>query len=72
MKLFLDLTLDSSEAIMFSKGGRHIVNLENFLDIQWESLNEVAISVQIEKEEMERYNFVKGQSSKKEETNETK
>ena len=26
-KIILDITLDSSEAIMFTKGGRHTINL---------------------------------------------
>lgn len=64
-KICVELTLDSSEAIMFSKGGRHKIDLCTH-DFDSDHLNdhEVEISIQIEKDQQGRYNFITGEAEK--------
>lgn len=59
-KLFLDLTLDSSEAVMFSQGGKH--KMEMCPEI-FENIDLVEISFQIEKREQARYDHVSGRKT---------
>jgi hypothetical protein len=61
-KLTLAFTLNSSEAIMFGKGGLHKVNIDpNDLS---EGCDEIEITFQIEREQMARHNFVTGEAEK--------
>ena len=67
-KIIVDLTLDSSEAIMFNKGGKHKVsllplNFFNFSDSQYADA-EIEISIQIERGQQSRYDFITGESEK--------
>lgn len=57
----LDLTLDSSEAIMFTKGGRHKINIdlsELFYDDVPLCDYEVNISIQLERNQQGRFDFI--------------
>ena len=57
-KIFLDLTLDSSEAVMFTKGGKHKVELD-FSEISDGDENcKVEISVQLARNEQGRFDHV--------------
>ena len=57
-KVYLEFTLDSSEAIMFGKGGKHKANidLENIRDYLEDC--EVEVSFQLEKSEKDRFNWI--------------
>jgi len=54
-------TLDSSEMIMFQKGGQHKVKIEpNDLS----SYDEVIITVQLDRNEQDRFDFITGEAKK--------
>jgi hypothetical protein len=57
-KLILDLTLDSSEAIIFTKGGKHKIKLDtNELD-DFTRFEDIEISICIEDSERGRFKFI--------------
>lgn len=60
-KLTIECKLDSSEAIMFSEGGKHTVNLsdEELTHLRDEWWNEIEISVQIEGGMLGRTKWIK-------------
>ncbi len=60
-KIFLDATLDSSEMVMFTKGGKHKIELPLnalILGDDDSDLYELEISVQMERSEQARFDFV--------------
>jgi hypothetical protein len=61
-KLTIAFTLDSSEAIMFHKGGLQKVNLSR--DDLSDQYDEIEVTFQIKKEQMDRHNFVVGEAEK--------
>ncbi len=74
-KVLVDLTLDSSEAIMFTKGGRHTVSLtEDQLhgidkdddedDFSGKNQQIFEISVQLQRDDQGRFDFINGEASK--------
>ena len=56
-KLYLEMTLDSSEAVMFGQGGKMTAVLTPDL---FDDVDEVEISFQIDRQEQARYDFVTG------------
>jgi hypothetical protein len=57
-KIFVDLTLDSSEAVMFTKGGKHKIEM-NFSEInEGDEDCLVEISIQLERNEQGRFDHV--------------
>jgi len=65
-KMIMDLTLDSSETLMFTKGGRHTVKIAP-LDLT--DYDQVEINVQMMRNAQGRFDFVTGRKS--EENDET-
>lgn len=66
-KITFDLTLDSSEAIMFTQGGKHKINLKTDDDYHNYNLNdydEVEFSVQLARNEQGRFDFITGEAAK--------
>ena len=61
-KVCIEFTLDSSEALMFTKGGKHKVNLKGDELTQFverlENADEVEISMQMDRFEQTRYDHV--------------
>ena len=66
-KVTLNLTLDSSEMIMFTKGGRHNVEIDP-LDLFTHENDlhnfEFEITVQMERSELGRFEFITGEAEK--------
>lgn len=60
-KIILNITLDSSEAVMFTKGGSHKVVMP-FDDVfcEYDSGSQIEMNVQLEKSEQFRFNHVTG------------
>lgn len=60
-KIIVDCTLDSSEAIMFTKGGKHTVNMDYknlfFGDIDDYNI-ELEISFQMDRKDQSRFDFI--------------
>lgn len=54
--LFIDFTLDSSEAVMFSKGGKHSLNINPSLFD--DDFDKIEISVQMERNQQGRFDFI--------------
>ena len=66
-KITLDLTLDSSETIMFTQGGKHKIDLKTDDDYHNYNLNDydqVEITVQMERNAQGRFDFITGQAAK--------
>jgi hypothetical protein len=61
-KITIDLTLDSSETIMFTKGGMHkiFIGSELFND----KYDEYEITIQIASNEQEHFDFITGEAKK--------
>jgi len=77
-KIIVDITLDSSETIMFSKGGQHKISLNPDIlkfenDIGYDG-SEVEITFQMERTQQERFYFIQSEALKHKERveNETK
>lgn len=69
--LNLDFTLDSSEAIMFSKGGMHTFIMNQSSDdeddnhqLDFSEYHEVKITFQLERNEQGRFDFITGEAEK--------
>lgn len=67
-KIIIDLTLDSSETIMFNKGGMHKINIPSLNDVITETDLEgacsVEITVQMQGDHQERFNFINKEAQK--------
>ena len=68
-KIVLDITLDSSESIMFSQGGKHKINLDSrclhIYDIDGDPENvELEIIVQMDKNDKGRHDFITEEAKK--------
>lgn len=79
-KIMLDLTLDSSETIMFTKGGKHKIEInpeclifDNTEDASDYDADEgefikkkciIEISVQMDRSDKDRYDFITGEAKK--------
>jgi hypothetical protein len=61
---FLDLTLNSSEAIMFSKGGKHTVDISFIKEHNLEEFNKVEVSIQINKSEQSGTDWIVSEAQK--------
>jgi hypothetical protein len=61
-KITLDLTLDSSETIMFTQGGKHKIDLNTDEDLS--EYNQIEITVQMERNAQGRFDFITGQAAK--------
>jgi hypothetical protein len=70
-KLLIDATLDSSEMVMFTKGGKHSVSVKKTIydddedtigKIDFNSFDEILFSVQMERSEQNRFDFIDGQA----------
>lgn len=66
-KIILDITLDSSEALMFTKGGRHTIALNSSslrINDSDDDIDhcDLEINVQLERNEQGRFDFVVGRS----------
>lgn len=57
--LLIKCTLDSSELIMFNKGGKYQVQLDKCED--WDKFNKITLSVQLEKGKQSTFNHTFGQ-----------
>lgn len=71
--LEINVTLDSSEAVMFNQGGKHTINLKESQSdysekestpIDFEPFDVIAISFQIDKSHQARFNFIHGEAQK--------
>lgn len=62
-KIFVNLTLDSSETIMFNQGGKHKIDIptEFFRNFEYD---EMEISFQIEKSQQGRHEFIIKEAAK--------
>lgn len=63
-KLVIDLTLDSSEAIMFNQGGMHKIALDPEIFLGLDEEDSIEISVQMSRNEQGRFDFIVGESMK--------
>ncbi len=76
-KIILELTLDSSEAIMFTKGGQHTTTISSrtfFLDPPFSNdeksdnleikEDSIEISIQLERNEQGRFDFINSEANK--------
>lgn len=75
-KIFLDLLVDSSEAIMFMKGGKHNISLDivELIDPFDLKKNDILldVSIQIDKEQKNRFDFITSEAMRhKDRENET-
>lgn len=61
-QLTLAATLDSSEAVMFNKGGMHTFSIKPDDLKGADQFSSITLSFQIERKEHERYNFITGQN----------
>lgn len=82
-KATIEFTLDSSETIMFTKGGRHSVAFKQLDDDEDESTNapnfkhlaqydEIEITFQLERNQQERFDFITNSYHPKRDENENK
>jgi hypothetical protein len=67
--LQIECTLDSSEAIMFTKGGKHSLKLMPYDQdedehLNLDSYNIIEISFQMDKSDMPRFDFVTSEAKK--------
>jgi len=62
--LQIKLTLDSSELVMFNKGGMHKIELDEETIARIDIADKVEISVQLEKSEQSRFDHVHGEAMK--------
>lgn len=65
--LQIECTLDSSEAIMFTKGGKHCLKLENDdedCSLHLDSFDLIEISFQIEKSQQGRFDHIDSEAKK--------
>jgi hypothetical protein len=75
-KIIFDFTLDSSEAIMFTKGGRHekVFIKENCYDDEdrffpnISEFDEIIIRFQLERNDKGRFDFITGEAEKHKES----
>jgi len=58
-KLFIDLTLDSSETIMFTKGGKHKTSITSDMLPDSDEGYEIEISVQMQRDHQGRFDFMR-------------
>ena len=68
-KVYLDLTLDCSESVMYAKGGKHKVNFDSFYLQFYDSDGtpenvELEISIQMERNEKSRFDFINGEAER--------
>lgn len=64
-KILIDMTLDSSEAIMFNQGGKHEICLsaDTLDDLDWENCA-IEISIQMERNSQGRFDFITSEAAK--------
>jgi hypothetical protein len=62
-KVFLNLTLDSSEMIMFNQGGQHKITFNPKLISDFD-YDELEITVQMERDSQGRFEFITSEASK--------
>lgn len=62
--LKLNFTIDSSELIMFNKGGKHALDLTNDLPEDIEAYDNIEISFQLERSEQARFDHIFGEANK--------
>lgn len=65
--VFVDLILDSSETIMFTKGGKHKLNIcpkDLFKDLEDLQNCKLEISIQLERNEQGRFDFITNEAKK--------
>lgn len=60
----LNLTIDSSELVMFNQGGRHTLDITHELPENIEDFDKVQISIQLDRDEQGRFNHVFGEAQK--------
>lgn len=66
-KITLDLTLDSSEAIMFTQGGKHKINLktdDDYHNYNFNDYDDVEITVQMARNDQGRFDFITKEAAK--------
>lgn len=61
---FLELTLDSSEAIIFSKGGKHTADISFIKEHDLEEFNKIEVSIQIEGGHQSRTTWINSEALK--------
>jgi hypothetical protein len=61
-KLFIELTLDSSEAIMFNKGGKHKIDLVT--DLLEQPFDSIEVSIQLERDQQARHDWIQSEAVK--------
>lgn len=61
-KFFIDLALDSSETIMFTKGGKHKTSISSDILPDPEDGYEIEISVQMQRDHQGRFDFIAGEA----------
>ncbi len=54
----LDITLDSSEALMFTKGGKHTIHIDGIPLEEFKGISELQVSVQLNRGEQGRFDHV--------------
>jgi hypothetical protein len=66
-ELYLNFTLNSSEAIMFNEGGKHSVNIKEAVyeeDMNFDEYSKIEVSFQLSKDDRSRFDFIAGEAKK--------